>query len=345
MEYPQQDLHLSYTGSGRTWITGASYDHSGTPLDFNISAGYEGFSDAGPAYTDDVTINGLTAKNFQFFVSEDHKGSDTDALMGMEYKTSKASDGNWTGFFETLVKQKSVDDNEFSFFHGRDQGGKYVEMTLGGRDGTRFTGLPTIAPVVKMGKGWRVNIDGVSVKGQQVKDVAPAIGMYTLSRNCRCFTDSLRAMIDTGTGWIAAGSNAVAIHGAIPGATAVPGSQETHFIYPCNTTAEYMPALIFAGKALAIDPLDFNGGPVMPTTDGYMCRSVIHGGTGTGWVVGTPFLRSWYSVFQWGQEPVGHEIGAGAGVNFLKAVHPIWRFDLTSLTLLIDFLSQNRFCE
>ncbi len=33
-------------------------------------------------------------------------------------------------------------------------------------------------------------------------------------------------------------------------------------------------------------------------------------------------MRSYYTVFQWGQEETGTEIGAGAELSFAKAVRP-----------------------
>ena len=42
---------------------------------------------------------------------------------------------------------------------------------------------------------------------------------------------------------------------------------------------------------------------------------------GLGWVLGVPFLTSWYTVFQWGEATTGNEVGKGTAVSFAKAVH------------------------
>ena len=176
-------------GSGRTWVPGhiitngnvVPYVPTGTPLNFDISTSYgkrkrevksKRSTDEGPAYSDDFTVDGLTANDLQFFVAEDHKPR--AGIIGMGYLTQKAIDGrggNWTGFFETLILQNKIKTPEFSFFHGR--GGVKTNMKLGGRDSTKYTGDFSTTPVVKMGDGWQVQLDGVSVNGQAVKGFAP----------------------------------------------------------------------------------------------------------------------------------------------------------------------------
>ena len=137
-------------------------------------------------------------------------------------------------------------------------------------------------------------------------------------------------MIDTGTTFISVPkSDAESLHRQIPGAVKLRGQDNfDSYAYPCNTTAQNMPALVIGKQSLAIDPLDFNVGPVDASQEAgigngqAMCRSFFFGGRmGNRFLVGTPFLRTWYTVFQWGEEPVGKEIGKGAGVSFAKAVH------------------------
>lgn len=140
-------------------------------------------------------------------------------------------------------------------------------------------------------------------------------------------------MVDAGTLYIAVDkSTAAAIHSEIPGATLIPGhSSFDIYAYPCNTAAQNIPALIIAGQPLATGPLDFNAGLVnTPQEVGIerilqnqrMCQSNIYGGRfGDMFVVGSPYVITWYTVFEWGQEPTGMEIGEGAEVSFALAVH------------------------
>lgn len=93
-----------------------------------------------------------------------------------------------------------------------------------------------------------------------------------------------------------------------------------------------MPSIVIAGQSLTIDPLDFNDGPVDTSKligiektlqEQPMCQSVIYGSKLDGrFILGAPFMTSWYTVFEWGKEPTGKEIGVGTGVSFAKAVHP-----------------------
>ena len=56
-----------------------------------------------------------------------------------------------------------------------------------------------------------------------------------------------------------------------------------------------------------------------------MCQSAIRGSTAatapTGWVLGSPWLRSFYTVFDWGAPTTGNQVGKGASVKFASAVH------------------------
>lgn len=135
------------------------------------------FSESGPAYADDFTFDDFKAKDLQFFVAKNGlEEFGIDGVVGMEYKTTKATDNNYTGFFETLIQQNAVHTNEFSFFFGRENI-EEDELTLGGRDPAKFSGKFTTAPVTGMGDGWRIQLEGVAVNEKPVSCVAPQTSM------------------------------------------------------------------------------------------------------------------------------------------------------------------------
>jgi len=55
--------------------------------------------------------------------------------------------------FESLIQQNVVEANEFSFYHARSKSDQNSELTLGGRDSSRWTGDLVTANVVEQGPG------------------------------------------------------------------------------------------------------------------------------------------------------------------------------------------------
>lgn len=88
------------------------------------------------------------------------------------------------------------------------------------------------------------------------------------------------------------------------------------YTYPCDMDPANAPAFTIGGTRLKLSAEDFNDGPA--DDEGKMCRSIIHGGSGKGGLLGVQFMRSWVPIFQWGEKTRGKEVGKGAGVGFAK---------------------------
>jgi cathepsin D len=71
-----------------------------------------------------------------------------------------------TTFFENLVAAGVVDTDEFGFYLGRLASGTEddSELTLGGRDSTKYSGSFTTVPVTSE-TYWQVALDNVTVDG------------------------------------------------------------------------------------------------------------------------------------------------------------------------------------
>ena len=156
------------TGSSDTFIPGPAcgqaqgctgstkYSQGGVDAGNTTSVTYGSGSVAGENFFDDVTIAGLTAKG-QSIVSlttaSGFSGSASDSLMGMGFQ-SIAQSGQ-PPFFQTLVNQGQVANPEFAFYLGRAASGTqdYSELTLGGRDSSKYTGEVTTMPVTTQGYG------------------------------------------------------------------------------------------------------------------------------------------------------------------------------------------------
>jgi cathepsin D len=279
----------------------------------------------GENYLDSVTVAGLTATNqglISLTQSQGFTQAAPDSLMGMAFKA--IANSGFTPFFENLIAQGKVTTQEFAFYLGRAASGTAAnsEMTLGGRDVSKFTGAVTQVPVT-MQTYWQVALDAIDVNGASAGP-----------------TTAGQAAIDTGTTIILAPTDAaLAIFAQIPGSFPVPllsGVPEiTLFAYPCNTAANYIPSMVFAGTPLRINPLDFNFGQLTPSfadligngtlatlldnlTMSPKCLAAIAAAdldpTQNLYVVGDTFLKAWYSIFNY------VNAGGSPSVSFAKAV-------------------------
>ena len=341
------------TGQG----TDGGYDYKGTPPNCNVSAAYgkrelgeRGFRKrevlVGPVYTDDVSFGAFTAKDMQMFVANKSTGTDNNALIGMEYKTASASNGNVTTFSETLIYQKAVQKPEFAFsFSLEIDDTKKVsgngEITLGGRDSSKFSGDFVTAPVTKQGNGWNINIDGVQVNGQPLGSPSKVDGMYPSLPSIQSFLGlfadkhGFLGIFNTGQFRISGSKDTVELlFKNLPGAVLMPGESNYYstgvdtYAYPCNTPPDKLPGFIIGKQALVLATRDMNNTAVdgktatMLKATEPLCISNIFGSEAVDrwWSFGSPFMRSWYTVFQWGGPATGEEIGEGTALSFAKAV-------------------------
>ena len=214
----------------------------------------------------------------------------------------------FTPFFENLMGQNQVKKREFSFYLGRANSntGQNSQLTLGGRDTSKFTGGLTTVPVTVQ-RYWQVALDSVKVRGTVVAS-----------------TDG-QAIIDTGTTLLYAPSAAAAsIFDQIPGAFSIAlASGSLIYAYPCNTDPECIPILQFAGVDFAIAPGDFNLGRLTVsfargindralvdflsrTRTAYCLATIMAADLAADlpesqdlYLVGDIFLKNWYSVFSY----------------------------------------------
>lgn len=253
------------TGSSDTFVPGPTcgtaqgcvgttkYNQQGVDEHNTTSITYGSGSVSGENYYDSVTIAGLTATHQNVISLTQATGfsnSASDGLMGMAFES--IANSKQPPYFLTLINEKKVSNPEFSFYLGRgaDGTGKNSEMTLGGRDSSKYTGAFTTVPVTKQGY-WQVALDEVVVNGF----VDPVDTLLTKGQ----------AAIDNGTTLVLAPLlAATSIFARVPGAIPVPlelinGALEpVLYIYPCAATPKV--AIDFGRKDFEIAPQDFSLG-------------------------------------------------------------------------------------
>ncbi|CAK1355582.1 Aspartic protease [Cercospora beticola] len=320
------------TGSSDTFVPGpqcgtaqgcdgkTKYNQQGQDEHNTTTVTYGSGEVAGENYFDSVTVAGLTATHqniISLTQAQGFSGTGSDSLMGMAFQS--IANSKQPPFFFSLINQGKVSPTEFSFYLGRQKSGtaQNSELTLGGRDSSKYKGVFTQVPVTSQ-TYWQVKIDGASVGS----NAAPG-------------TTSGQAAIDTGTTLIIAPYlAAISIFSQIPGSIPLPlGAGIVGFAYPCASKPQVN--LQFAGKKFAVNPLDFNFGTLSEdfgiqlgndTLSGLLgglinsyCVAGIAGAdlnptsTENFWVVGDTFLKNWYSTFQYVNPQKAY-------VNFAKAV-------------------------
>nr|POF02597.1 aspartic protease [Quercus suber] len=321
------------TGSSDTFVPGPAcgtaqgcvgtthYDLGGKDEGNTTTITYGSGQVSGENYLDDVTVAGKKATGQNVISLSQAAGfsnSDSNSLMGMGFQSIAQS--KQPPYFKTLIDQGQVSTPEFSFYLGRaaSNTGANSELTLGGRDSSKFTGAVTKVPVTMPGY-WQVALDQVLVNGK-------AGALDTLATKGQ-------AAIDTGTTLILGPLAATtSIFARIPGALPVPlallnGELEpVLYAFPCASIAEV--EIQFAGKPFAINAKDLNfgsltgdfadivGNNTLATIldSASYCLAGIAGfdidPSQNLYVVGDAFLKNWYSIYSYD----------GPSVSFAKAV-------------------------
>ncbi|KAM3418932.1 hypothetical protein BST61_g4890 [Cercospora zeina] len=318
------------TGSSDTFVPGpqcgtaqgcdgnTKYNQQGQDEHNTTTVVYGSGEVAGENYFDSVTVAGLTATHqniISLTQAQGFSGTGSDSLMGMAFQS--IANSQQPPFFFTLINEGKVSPTEFSFYLGRQKSGtaQNSELTLGGRDSSKYTGAVTSVPVTSQ-TYWQVAIDGASV-----------------GKNAALATTSGQAAIDTGTTLIVAPyAAAISIFAQIPGSIPLPlGASILGFAYPCASKPQVN--LQFAGKKFVVNPLDFNfgtlsedfgiqlGNDTLSNIIGGVVNSYCVAGiagadlspTENLWIVGDTFLKNWYSTFQYVNPQKAY-------VNFAKAV-------------------------
>ncbi|GAA5876413.1 hypothetical protein JCM16303_003522 [Sporobolomyces ruberrimus] len=214
-------------------------------------------------------------------------------ILGLSFSSIAKIQGQPT-FFDRLRSENQLDRNLFGLYHTRD-GASGSELTLGAADSSRYTGELTTIPVVSQ-THWTVQMNHATLDGEVVYDgpVFTAVDSGTTTTIIpKAITDAYFARIP--------GSVANPEHNVT---TTISGQQVVGQIYeyPCNATLP-VPGFIFEGsdKIFQTDVEDAaiaqpNAKPGDLCVSSMVGADVIYYGQKAA-LIGLPFLKSWYSVF------------------------------------------------
>lgn len=293
---PPQTFQVIFdTGSSNLWVPSkdckncgfkpkyhseqsSSYQKNGT--EFNIRYG------SGPVsgfFSGDTCAVGTVAAKGQLFaeimdvsgLGLAFKVGKFDGILGMAFQTISVN--NVPPVFVNMVNQGLLDP-VFAFFLSNEDG-KDGEMDLGGIDAKHYTGELQYYPVSSE-TYWEMKMDDMTIDGVSVTKVRKAI-------------------VDTGTSMLAGPPSEVKAIAQKVGATSIGRGEYT---IPCDGGKPIV--IVLGGQQFELKP----GDVVIP--DQSLCIFAMVGidipaPMGPLWILGDPWIRKYYSVFDYGNKRMG----------------------------------------
>ncbi|XP_059509342.1 gastricsin-like [Stegostoma tigrinum] len=254
-----------------------------------VSISYGSGSMSGYLGYDTVNVAGISIPKQELGLSESEPSSNFyyapfDGILGLAYPRLAA--GGSTPVFDNMLKDNLLEEPLFSVYLGRDpnsqDGG---EVLFGGIDDGLYSGQLQWAPVIQE-VYWNIAIQGVLINGNP----------FFCSQGCQ-------AVVDTGTAVIAVPYEYFRTLLQEVGAS----YENDEFVVNCDYIAD-MPPLTFVinGAEFTLSPsayvLQDDGYCTVGVEPTYLAPPTDDGPL---WILGDVFLRSFYSVFDRGNNRIG----------------------------------------
>jgi len=301
---PRQQLSVILdTGVADSWVATLCRDCDVDQFDSSKSATYRGSpTDFRQAYgvgyvwggvgRDNMSVGGLTATTQSFGAVHDMDVGNAGYSTGvLGFAFGSVSTSKVPPFFETLIQQNAVSSPIFSLSLGRGGAQDNSELCLGCVNKELYSGNLTWLPLVSH-TYWTLALTGLYVEG------------------VNSMSNSLLAAIDTASNQIHVPMNVARVfYAAIPASRPATEYGDGFWAFPCNANLNL--SLSFTGQPFGLALRDFNLGKT--SSDSGECVGVVLGLRGRDLpdnfaVIGTAFLRSWYTVFDYSS---GGRVGFG----------------------------------
>nr|XP_013052035.2 gastricsin isoform X4 [Anser cygnoides] len=307
---PQNFLVLFDTGSSNLWVPStlcqsqACTNHNlfnpnqsstFSTQDEYFSLQYGTGSLTGIFGYDTVTVQGLSVTNQEFGLSETEPGtnfvySPFDGILGLAFPSLSA--GGATTVMQSMLQQNLMDSPIFSFYLSGQEGSQGGELVFGGVDPNLYTGQITWTPVTQTSY-WQIGIEDISIGGQS---------SGWCSQGCQ-------GIVDTGTSLLTVPTQVFTQLMQYIGAQADGNGQ---YVASCSNIGS-MPTLTFviSGTSFPLPPSAY----MLQSNSGYCTVGIestyLPSQNGQPlWILGDVFLRSYYSIYDTGNNQVGFATAA-----------------------------------
>lgn len=271
---------------------------------FNVSFADGTFANGFDAF-ESFSVSNLTVPGQAFGVVTSSNVSFTDQISGiLGLGFPRLSNINrfiptGTPFFATMAQRGQLEYPLFGLSLGLNTSGS---LTFGAVDGSVVDNITSIVwnevmPFAPFGTEsnttsylqWAIPLGGISVNGTAISPVPTYSNL----------TSTSLALLDVGTPGIYGPFQDVSrIYASIPGSRLVDASGQ--WVIPCDANDTI--AFKFSGKTFVMQPTDYIIGPAEGSPD--LClswpRASSPSSDGIDWQLGTPFLRTVYTVFSFG---------------------------------------------
>ncbi|XP_061486370.1 gastricsin-like [Rhineura floridana] len=308
---PQNFLVLFDTGSSNLWVSSVyckseactnhplfnpSQSSTYSTNDQTFSLQYGTGSLTGLFGYDTVTIQGISITSQEFGLSETEPGSSFvyaqfDGILGLAYPAISA--GSATTVMQGLMKENLLDAPVFSFYlRGQESSQSGGELVLGGVDSSLYSGQIVWTPVTQEAY-WQIGIESFYI-GTQISD--------SCSQGCQ-------GIVDTGTSLLAAPQQ---IFETLMKYIGAEQDSNGEYVVSCGNI-ESLPTITFviSGNNFPLRPSAY----VLQNNSGYCNIGIMPSALASQneqplWILGDVFLRSYYSVFDVGNNQVGFAAAA-----------------------------------
>ncbi|XP_025061598.1 gastricsin [Alligator sinensis] len=302
---PQNFLVLFDTGSSNLWVPSVycqSEACTNHPLfnpansstystqDQSFSLQYGTGSLTGIFGYDTVTIQNVAISDQEFGLSETEPGTNFvyaqfDGILGLAYPA--ISSGGATTVMQGLIQQNLLDAPLFSFYLSSQDGSQGGELVFGGVDSNLYTGQIIWTPVTQEAY-WQIAIEGFSISGQTTG---------WCSNGCQ-------GIVDTGTSLLTAPGD---VYSNLLESIGAEQDSDGQYVVSCDSI-DSLPTISFVigGTSLPLPPSAY----VIQSTDGSCMVGIgptyLPSQNGQPlWILGDVFLRSYYSVYDMGNNQMG----------------------------------------
>jgi cathepsin D len=299
---PGVEFQVIYdTGSSNLWVPSSTcgfgclgknkYDHSksstykpnGTVFNIEYGSGPV----AGFLSEDTAIVGNIPVPNQVFAEINNVKGLGAafgagkfDGILGLAFQAISVD--NIPPVFVSMVEQGLITDPVFAFYLSNEDGVD-GELDFGGVDANHYTGSFMYVPVSSQ-TYWQTNLDTMTINGKAV-------------------TSATKAIVDSGTSLLAGPKSEVTAIAKSLGA--IPLLTTGEWLIDCGKRQKGPDLdIVLGGNTLTLSAADYivDNSPLCLLG---MVGIDIPAPAGPLWILGDPFMRKYYTVFDYGQKRLG----------------------------------------